>query len=496
MSQISERMPEWVTALEAAVLTGLSEESILEAARRGAIGSAPLKMGRRGNGSSVLMIRFLDARAMAAAPVEASVAPVASPPVASPPVASPPVASPAAAPIAPPLERVEPTPPLTSEGRAAEWSSSSAVWGERPSDWRSIAPPAHPERGTVMERLRDPKALVTILVALALLATAVIVIRPHHTTLTTPRTPVVFGPSPRSVVLLVTSPMGTLVAVIGVPAGHTPTVLAVPADTIVTLPAGDQTTIGATAATGPVAQAAVQGLVLRRVGHYLAGTMSSLSGLIDLVGGIDVVTESGFTFGGHTVGSGNVHLSGSMADAYLSQGTTDDLTGRWEDVLTGIFGSTTTASEWAALGPSDDGSVVGHLMVAARNGPVLELPTTPGDGGVVVDRDGLTTLLDTKFGVSLGTLIRVVVVNGSGTPGLGTLIDGKLAPYGFSVVASQNARRFNVSQTIVVASGDAFLLEAQQAATVLGVGRVRVSDQPTEVADLTILVGKDLSRKH
>jgi len=57
------------------------------------------------------------------------------------------------------------------------------------------------------------------------------------------------------------------------------------------------------------------------------------------------VTESGFTFGGHTVGSGNVHLSGSMADAYLSQGTTDDLTGRWEDVLTGIFGSTTTASE-------------------------------------------------------------------------------------------------------------------------------------------------------
>jgi hypothetical protein len=135
-------------------------------------------------------------------------------------------------------------------------------------------------------------------------------------------------------------------------------------------------------------------------------------------------------------------------------------------------------------------------MVSARNGPVLELPTTPGNGGMVVDQDGLTSMLDTKFGVSLGTLVRIVVVNGSGTPGLGTLVDGKLAPYGFSVVASQNARRFNVRQTVIVASGDGFLQEAQQVAAVLGVGRVKVSDQPTEVADLTILVGRDLSRKH
>jgi hypothetical protein len=291
-------------------------------------------------------------------------------------------------------------------------------------------------------------------------------------------------------------PKGALVAVIGVPAGHAPTVLAVPGDTVVTLPAGDQSTISQSAGTGAVAQAVVQGLVLRRVGHYLTGTASSLSGLIDLVGGVDVVTESDFTFGGHAVGAGNVHFSGGMAIAYLSQGNVDDVTGRWEDLLTGILGSNTTPAEWAAVGPSDNGLVVGQLMVAARNGPVLELPTAPGDGGPIVDRDGLTKLLDTNFAASLGTLIRIVVVNGSGTPGLGTLIDGKLAPYGFSVVASQNARRFDVSQTSIVASGDGFLQEAEQARTVLGVGRVKVSDQPTDVADLTIVVGKDLSRKH
>jgi hypothetical protein len=97
-----------------------------------------------------------------------------------------------------------------------------------------------------------------------------------------------------------------------------------------------------------------------------------------------------------------------------------------------------------------------------------------------------------KFGSSLGSLVRVVVVNGSGAPGLGTLIDGKLAPQGFSVLTSENATHFNVRHSVVVATGEANLAKAEVAAKILGVKSVKVSDQPTSLADITIIVGKDL----
>src|SRR5262245_52643211 len=109
-------------------------------------------------------------------------------------------------------------------------------------------------------------------------------------------------------------------------------------------------------------------------------------------------------------------------------------------------------------------------MAASQGATVLEMPTAPATGGgVQVDRDRLGTTLG-RFGTSLGSLTRVVVVNGSGAPGLGTLIDGKLAPYGFSVLTSQNAQHFNVRRTQIVASGDANLAAAEQAQKVLGVG--------------------------
>ena len=87
----------------------------------------------------------------------------------------------------------------------------------------------------------------------------------------------------------------------------------------------------------------------------------------------------------------------------------------------------------------------------------------------------------------------MVVVNGSGAPGLGTLIDGKLAPYGFSVLTSENASHFNVRKTEIVATGDANVAAARQARQILGVGVVKVSNQPSSLADVTVVVGKDFS---
>ena len=44
-----------------------------------------------------------------------------------------------------------------------------------------------------------------------------------------------------------------------------------------------------------------------------------------------------------------------------------------------------------------------------------------------------------------------------------------------------------------MASGDANIAAARQAREILGIGIVKVSDQPTSLADVTIVVGKDFS---
>ena len=55
-------MPEWVTALEAAVLTGASEIVVLDAVRSGRLQANPLSMGKGSSG--VLLVRLRDVQAL------------------------------------------------------------------------------------------------------------------------------------------------------------------------------------------------------------------------------------------------------------------------------------------------------------------------------------------------------------------------------------------------------------------------------------------------
>ncbi len=327
-----------------------------------------------------------------------------------------------------------------------------------------------------------------------LLGAAVYVARPG--TLGKPKPPPAgsLGAAPPSVVWAMPTAHGVQLAVVGLPKNGTGIVLALPSATHVILPAGDISTIGASAGSGPRAQAVAQNILLKRVGHYLVSTPASLAQLVDDLGGLDIGTEAAFTFGGHRIDAGTVQMTGAMALAYLSQATADDVTGRWEDVIAAVLLAPSEAADWSTVGASDDLSVVSRLLASSRGATVYEMPTAPAvGGGDDVDRDALGSMLD-RFGSSLGDITRVVVVNGSGAPGLGTLIDGRLAPYGFSVVTSENASHFNVRRTQIVASGDENVAAATQAQKVLGVGTVKVSDQPTSLSDVTIIVGKDFSK--
>jgi LytR cell envelope-related transcriptional attenuator len=540
-------MPEWVTALEAAVLTGASETEVLEGVRSGRINASPISLGRGGNG--VLMVRLRDVQALVeasappapqvavtlppatepapvivpepvtqpsngvtafdpstiwaepaestpVAPAPVEVTPVAAPPVIQPvpvapveviPVAAPPVIQPV--PVAPaPLTLVSAPAPATAPAPTPT-AASATIWSDRPLEPAQV--PIQVLRESARPRLRNPKTLTAAILAVALLAAAVYVARPGTLGKAKPPVPGNLGQSPPSVVWSMATSHGVQLAVIGLPTGGTGLALALPSETHVVLPAGDISTVGSSAGSGPRAQAVAQNLLLKRVGHYLVSTPGSLSALVDDLGPLDVDTEVAFTYGGHKIEAGTVKMTGPMALAYLSQASEDDVTGRWEDVVAAVMQAPSQAADWSSVGASDDLAVVTRLLASARGATVLELPTGPAvGGGVEVDRDALGSIL-TRFGSSLGDLTRVVVVNGSGAPGLGTVIDGKLAPYGYSVVTSENASRFDVRKTTIVATGDAYIPAARQASDLLGIGIVKVSDQPTSVADVTIVVGKD-----
>jgi hypothetical protein len=58
-------------------------------------------------------------------------------------------------------------------------------------------------------------------------------------------------------------------------------------------------------------------------------------------------------------------------------------------------------------------------------------------------------------------------------------------------VAFQNLSTFDQEETQVVASSSEFLAAAHRAQRLLGVGSVYRTDQPTFLADVTVIVGKD-----
>jgi len=530
MDSLPRQLPEWVTALEAAVLTGTTEDVVLAAARSGRIRSTPLKV-RRG-APDVLLVRVYDVQAILSAPPPSPVAtpepvlrpaepaptngtgpappngagpaavPVPSPAAAAPVVAPAPAPTPAApapapTPVAPaPAPAVAPADapavaPADAEGGPQVWSPPSTVWNERPAEWQQVKQ----RKVGVGKRLRNPKSLALALLAVALLAAAVLIARPKtagpspDAQLTGP------GRSPASVVWALREPGRTELAVIGIPHKQPALAMAIPDQTNFALPAGNASTAGQSADNGTQAQAVAQTVTGRRVGHYLFSTMQSLGPLIDRLRGIDVQTESSFTFNGQSIPAGSVKMSGSMAEAYLTQGSAEDATGRWEDVLSGILQAPSDPSKWNGVGTSDDLSLVGELLTAARGAPVVELPTAASSqSGVNVDTTPMNAMLR-RFGSSLGTLVRVVVVNGSGAPGLGTIINDRLATAGFTVVASQNASHFGIHRTVIAAQGSAFVPAARDAQAILRVGKVELSNPPSSLSDLTIVVGDDFHAK-
>ena len=273
-------------------------------------------------------------------------------------------------------------------------------------------------------------------------------------------------------------------AVIAIPPGRPAVAVAVPADTLVDLPGGSPTTVGAAGDSPGSLVAALQATFNQRIPHYLFSQAADYQNLLRLHPNSCDIREGGTT------------LSGEAAIEYLQSAPPEEVTGRWEDVLAAtltVVGDPGVRT-WP-FGATDDVTLVPSLLAHAKGAPVVELPTAPADGGgLQVDTRGLKSLRLLRFPDIGGRLVRVVVLNGNGQPGIGAQLSTRLAPAGYRVVASQNLSTFDTKESQVIASNRDFLGSADEVRGLLGVGRVYVGPQSTGIADITIVVGKDYSQ--
>jgi hypothetical protein len=131
------------------------------------------------------------------------------------------------------------------------------------------------------------------------------------------------------------------------------------------------------------------------------------------------------------------------------------------------------------------------FTAGAREAIVLPVEDV-GSGLASPDEEAVAELVEERFvPTSSEDKVRLVVLNGNGVPGIGEHVARMLVPEGFHLVANENAASFDQEETQVVATSNEFLDDAHRAQRLLGVGKVYIGLQPTYLADVFVIVGKD-----
>lgn len=92
-----------------------------------------------------------------------------------------------------------------------------------------------------------------------------------------------------------------------------------------------------------------------------------------------------------------------------------------------------------------------------------------------------------------GEGLRIEILNGNGRAGIGADVATLLVPLGHTVAITRNAEAFDHPTTRVLIHGDddEVVAAAQEIVDTLGVGRIEVSEVPSSIVDITVLVGAD-----
>jgi len=288
--------------------------------------------------------------------------------------------------------------------------------------------------------------------------------------------PVVEAVRPSELVLVVVNTdVGTLSAVIGSGGSEAPVALVIPSRVAITIPGQGDGTIGdALQLPGRSAATATANLLGVWIPHHVMFGQGKIQEMADRAGGIEV---------------GGTPMTG--AEAVASILTSGGARGQvWETTLQAVLAVAT----WEAqdLPQADDPSRVAELLDAARGAVVEVLPTEEVPGGLLrTERETIRTIVTVAWGVPDREVLPVIVLNGSGTPGIGEQVAERLIPGGFRVVVSENASSFDHDTTIIVVSSEERRALGEHVRDLMGVGEVQVAGPASGLADVTVVVGKD-----
>jgi hypothetical protein len=252
--------------------------------------------------------------------------------------------------------------------------------------------------------------------------------------------------------------------------------LVLPNEIQVTIPGQGDATLGEALGL-PTRQAAttVANVLGVWVDHHVVFGEERLEAIVDGAGGITVGSE---TRRGREV-------TAMLEDAGAGAGSAFSL------VLSGLLADV----EWdpAALADSDSASSVAEVLGAARGATVSSIPSVQAAEGIFVSEpDAVRQAIVDAFGGPDREVVRVIVLNGSGLPGVGELVAERIVPDGFRIVVSENAANFDHEETLVVVGSADDVVLGERVRDLLGTGSVNVS-LSSGIAPVTVVVGKDFT---
>jgi hypothetical protein len=344
-------------------------------------------------------------------------------------------------------------------------------------------------------------------------------------------------PSQKTMLVQVTGEDGTAAAsaLTGVtPSTGTGAVVLVPSGLLVDVAGTGDVPFGETVTLPePSAPAqAITDLLGVRVDDRWVLDRTALAGLVDAVGGVEAAVDVDVVRtdkdGRQTVvvGAGNQKLKGAAAAAYATYLAEDEpeqaRLARFDDVLSGLLKALPEdrADVVAALGKAGDGSEstleataladrLLQLRTAAEEDELVSdvLPVTEIDTGTETPTYGIepgqvAAMMRSRFPAALqqdagGEVLRVLVENGVGTPGLVEKARAKLVDDGFRFVNGGNAASFDFDESaVIIPDGtEKSVARGQRVARSLGLpnSSVTTSNRGQTVADVIVILGKDFA---
>ncbi len=251
--------------------------------------------------------------------------------------------------------------------------------------------------------------------------------------------------------------------------------LAVPAEVTINIPGQNLGTLADAAASNDpdLLAVALENLLGAPVDEIQLAPLVSITQVAEALGGLEVRGS---------------RMSGTEVFDYLSEVPTaaavDQAFLRWQDVLEAVVQAAPVSPGTL---PEPLGSSLTEEPSSFRELPVVDI----GGGLLRPDRDALADLVAEHFIPAATDAVRLVVLNGVGTPGIGEEVAKILVPQGFRLVSSGNANTFRLEVTQIIASSRRDLEAAERARTLLEAGEVLLGNQPTGLADVTVVVGRD-----